>query len=117
MEYKASSSKKKMTPRLIIHGGAGNITPSNLPPLQYKKFHSALLSILADTHQYLLSGHDALDTVSFAVTKLENNPLFNSGHGAVFTRDGINEYDLKPILFIIIHLNNSGTSANSNSQT
>lgn len=35
----------------------------------------------------------ALDVATYAVTLLENNPLFNSGHGAVFTRDGINELD------------------------
>lgn len=35
----------------------------------------------------------ALDVATYAVTLLENNPLFNSGHGAVFTRDGINEMD------------------------
>jgi len=35
----------------------------------------------------------ALDTATFAVTLLENCPLFNSGHGAVFTRDGINELE------------------------
>lgn len=35
----------------------------------------------------------ALDTATYAVTQLEDNPLFNSGHGAVFTRDGINELE------------------------
>lgn len=35
----------------------------------------------------------ALDTATFAVTQLEDNPLFNAGHGAVFTRDGINELE------------------------
>ena len=35
----------------------------------------------------------ALETATFAVTLLENNPLFNSAHGAVFTRDGINELE------------------------
>lgn len=39
------------------------------------------------------SSTSALDTVTFAVTQLENNPLFNSGHGAVFTRDGVNELE------------------------
>ena len=35
----------------------------------------------------------ALQTSTHAVTLLEDNPLFNSGHGAVFTRDGINELE------------------------
>lgn len=35
----------------------------------------------------------ALETATFAVALFEDNPLFNSGHGAVFTRDGINELE------------------------
>lgn len=35
----------------------------------------------------------ALEVATHAVVLLENNPLFNSGHGAVFTRDGINEME------------------------
>jgi L-asparaginase len=101
MEYKHSAPS--VTPRLIIHGGAGNILPSNLPPSKYKQYHDSLLQILADTHYFLThplssttsssSSSSALDTATFAVTLLENNPLFNSGHGAVFTRDGINELE------------------------
>ena len=101
MEAKVQS--KGITPRLIIHGGAGNILPSNLSPAKYRLYHDSLLSILAETHHFLTSpssfplanasSTSALDTVTFAVTQLENNPLFNSGHGAVFTRDGINELE------------------------
>jgi L-asparaginase len=43
-----------------------------------------------------LSGPDypsALEVATYAVVKLENDPLFNSGRGAVFTRDGINELE------------------------
>lgn len=35
----------------------------------------------------------ALQVASYAVTLLEDNPLFNASHGAVFTRDGINELE------------------------
>lgn len=35
----------------------------------------------------------ALEVATHAVVQLENHPLFNSGHGAVFTRDGINELE------------------------
>ncbi|KAK8045656.1 WD repeat domain-containing protein [Apiospora rasikravindrae] len=35
----------------------------------------------------------ALEIAVYAVTLLEDNPLFNSGHGAVFARDGINELE------------------------
>jgi L-asparaginase len=105
MEYKkpSSSSSSSITPRLIIHGGAGNILPSNLPPKKYRAYHDSLLRILSTTHHFLTSpssfplatspSASALDTVTFAVSQLEDNPLFNSGHGAVFTRDGVNELE------------------------
>ncbi|EEY23906.1 L-asparaginase [Verticillium alfalfae VaMs.102] len=35
----------------------------------------------------------ALQTATHAVSLLENDPLYNSGHGAVFTRDGTNELE------------------------
>ena len=35
----------------------------------------------------------ALAVATHAVVLLEQNPLFNAGHGAVFTRDGINELE------------------------
>jgi L-asparaginase len=98
MEYKPQS-KPSIAPRLVIHGGAGNILPVNLPPARYKQYHDSLLHILCTAHHYLTqpssssSPTTSLDAVTYAVTLLENNPLFNSGHGAVFTRDGINELE------------------------
>lgn len=35
----------------------------------------------------------ALEIATYAVQQIENDPLFNSGHGAVFTRDGVNELE------------------------
>src|SRR6478752_8713965 len=35
----------------------------------------------------------ALETATYAVRLLEDSPLFNSGHGAVFTRDGAIELE------------------------
>ncbi|KAE8453277.1 hypothetical protein EG329_011344 [Mollisiaceae sp. DMI_Dod_QoI] len=94
---------QSITPRLVIHGGAGNILPSNLPPSKYKRYHDALLTVLAESHRFLTSPSSfplstasytsALDAATFAVTLLEDNELFNSGHGAVFTRDGVNELE------------------------
>lgn len=48
---------------------------------------------LSGNGSYELEFPSALDIATYAVTLLENNPLFNSGHGAVFTRDGINELE------------------------
>lgn len=97
MDY-GPQSRSVVTPRLIIHGGAGNILPANLSPARYKLYHDSLLRILCNAHNYLAhssscSPTTSLDAVTYAVTLLEDNPLFNSGHGAVFTRDGINELE------------------------
>ena len=84
---------RRIAPRLIIHGGAGNITPSTLPPELYQEYRASLLTIVSNTYHYLLQDHNALDTATFAVSQLENDPLFNSGRGSVFTRDGTNELE------------------------
>ncbi|KAF4929583.1 Isoaspartyl peptidase [Colletotrichum viniferum] len=103
MEYKRQSpTAVKVKPRLIIHGGAGNIKPANLAPPQYAEYRAALLTIISKTNAYMTTPAtatataalpSALETAVHAVTLLEDNPLFNSGHGAVFTRDGINELE------------------------
>src|SRR5690606_32690902 len=41
----------------------------------------------------LEKGGTAMDAVVTAITELENNPLFNAGRGAVFTKKGLNEMD------------------------
>ncbi|MCJ1316432.1 hypothetical protein MMC15_001753 [Xylographa vitiligo] len=80
-------------PRIIIHGGAGNITRANLPPSAWSLYRSSLLHILQATSALLASGASALDAATSAVTLLEENPLFNCGRGAVFTRAGTIELE------------------------
>ncbi|KAK0710001.1 asparaginase [Lasiosphaeria miniovina] len=106
MEYRqqAPTASAAVKPRLIIHGGAGNITPATLLPEAYSQYREALLTVVSKTDTYMRTPHHAkatsnqtfptaLETATFAVTLLEDNALFNSGHGAVFTRDGINELE------------------------
>jgi L-asparaginase len=92
-------------PTLILHGGAGNIQRSKLPPDLYAAHHASLKSYLHSTHDLLKKGTAALDAVVHAVSLLEDDPLFNCGRGSVFTKDGtiemeasimttsVNEYD------------------------
>ncbi|ORY61773.1 nucleophile aminohydrolase [Pseudomassariella vexata] len=106
MIYKQSPQQMPsglIKPRLIIHGGAGNVRADRISPEKYAAYRHALLSIVSQTSTYMTTPSSspksasklpsALDTATYAVTLLENNPLFNSGHGAVFTRDGINELE------------------------
>jgi L-asparaginase len=99
MEYKRPPpSPPKLQPRLIIHGGAGNITPASLTPDRYREYRAALLTIISKSHTYMTTPSPtllptALSTATHALTLLENCPLFNAAHGAVFTRDGTNELE------------------------
>ncbi|ROV92114.1 hypothetical protein VSDG_07563 [Cytospora chrysosperma] len=102
MEYKRPvQTSPKVKPRLIIHGGAGNIKPSNLTPERYNAVRQSLLEMVAKTHTYMFAPKasssgalpTALEVATYAVTLLENDPLFNAGKGAVFTRDGIQQLE------------------------
>ncbi|GAB1315582.1 beta-aspartyl-peptidase [Madurella fahalii] len=100
MEYKIQQpARPKLKPRLIIHGGAGNITPASFPPDRYKEYRTALLTIVSRAHSFMTTPSpsralpSAVSVAAHAVTLLEDNALFNAGHGAVFTRDGTNELE------------------------
>ncbi|KAL1902997.1 hypothetical protein Sste5346_000909 [Sporothrix stenoceras] len=104
-------------PRIIIHGGAGNISRATITPERGAAIRKSLKNIITRTNEYMTSGASgasaapkgpkapksqgrttattpsALDIATFAVVQLEDCSLFNSGHGAVFTRDGINELE------------------------
>ena len=82
------------TPRVIIHGGAGNITRQNLPPALWHQHQQSLLSILHSTDALLKDcAADALTAAVHAVSLFEQNPLYNAGVGAVFTRTGTIELE------------------------
>ncbi|KAK5626587.1 hypothetical protein RRF57_002302 [Xylaria bambusicola] len=103
----AAKVKVKVEPRIIIHGGAGNIKRESMSADQYQQYRRTLLDIVTLTNTYMKTPRgatdkhvhsgsvypSALEIATYAVVKLENCPLFNSGHGAVFTRDGINELE------------------------
>ncbi|EME49438.1 hypothetical protein DOTSEDRAFT_109763, partial [Dothistroma septosporum NZE10] len=83
-----------VTPRIIIHGGAGNITTENMPPKSYKAYKDALLSILSHAnHELSKSKATALDIATYAVSLLELDPLFNAGRGAVYNTAGRHELE------------------------
>ncbi|PNY25713.1 Isoaspartyl peptidase, partial [Tolypocladium capitatum] len=87
-----------ITPRLIIHGGAGNIQRRGYPAEKYDEYRTALLTTVRNTHAYMTAEkrrqpRSALAMATHAVVQLEDCPLFNSARGAVFTRDGVNELE------------------------
>lgn len=70
-------------PRLVVHGGAGNITRENLSHEAYDRYAATLRSIHRSTSGLLAKGATALDAATHAVTLFEDCPLFNCGKGAV----------------------------------
>ena len=81
-------------PRVIIHGGAGNLTRKNIPSEAYKSYRDALFEVIESANDLLSKpGVSALDVATYAVSLLEDNGRFNSGHGAVFTTAGTHELE------------------------
>jgi beta-aspartyl-peptidase (threonine type) len=81
------------TPVIAIHGGAGTIVRAAMNTETEARYHAALAGILSAGQRILADGGSALDAVTEAVRLLENCPLFNAGHGAVFTAAGTHELD------------------------
>ncbi len=64
-----------------------------MSPADEAAYHDALRNILEAGQKALADGASAMDVVTLAVSMLEDCPLFNAGHGAVFTHDETHELD------------------------
>lgn len=78
---------------IAIHGGAGVIERARLDAETEARYRAALAEALAVGAAILESDGAALDAVEAAITRMEDDPLFNAGRGAVFTAEGRNELD------------------------
>ncbi|HEY0967145.1 MAG TPA: isoaspartyl peptidase/L-asparaginase [Opitutaceae bacterium] len=78
---------------LLIHGGAGVLLRSEVPPALEQQCRAKLTEALEAGYTVLAAGGPALDAVVAAVRVLEDSPLFNAAHGAVLTADGLCELD------------------------
>lgn len=78
---------------LVVHGGAGAMTPQSVPPERQAEYQAALTEALRAGHAVLARGGTSLDAVEAAINVMEDNPLFNAGRGAVITADGRIELD------------------------
>ena len=79
--------------RLVIHGGAGIILRENMTAEREAAYTAALQTALEAGADVLRNGGSAVDAVQAAVIPMENDPLFNSGKGAVFTAAAEHELD------------------------
>lgn len=78
---------------LVIHGGAGTIEKISMPPEVEAEYTAKLNEALQVGYKVLADGGSSLDAVEKVINLMEDSPLFNSGKGAVFTHNGINELD------------------------
>jgi L-asparaginase / beta-aspartyl-peptidase len=78
---------------IAIHGGAGPIPLQAVSDARQRQFRQTLQTALDAGCQILERGGSSLDAVTAAVRILEDDPLFNAGHGAALTRDGAAELD------------------------
>lgn len=78
---------------LAIHGGAGIISPATMTAEREAAFRAGLRAALLAGHSELARGGSAMDAVTHAVMALEDDILFNSGRGAVYTSECRQEMD------------------------
>ncbi len=78
---------------IVIHGGAGTLTPENTSDEREEIYRTELERALRAGHGVLADGGAALDAVVAAIQVMERSPHFNAGIGAVFTSEGTVEHD------------------------
>jgi beta-aspartyl-peptidase (threonine type) len=78
---------------IVIHGGAGTISPKDMTPALEAEYRFTLRKALTSGYAVLKKGGTSLDAVQAAIEVMEDSPLFNAGKGSVFTHDGKNEMD------------------------
>jgi beta-aspartyl-peptidase (threonine type) len=78
---------------IVVHGGAGVIERSQLGPEGDRAYREGLKQAVEAGTAILDKGGSALDAVEATIHVLEDDPHFNAGRGAVFTREGKNEMD------------------------
>jgi L-asparaginase / beta-aspartyl-peptidase len=78
---------------IAIHGGAGAMPRAALSAEREQLYRAGLAAALDGGYAVLAGGGGSLDAVAAAVRVLEDDPLFNAGHGAALTRDGAAELD------------------------
>ena len=70
-------------PVLVIHGGTGRRPDGK----RLARLRRSLRAVAEEAYAHLRA-HSALESVVFAVQRLEDDPLFNAGTGSVLQRDG-----------------------------
>ncbi len=78
---------------IVIHGGAGVITRSDMESEREAAIRTVLKESVQAGHTALLDGASSTAAVTAAIKVMEDSPLFNAGKGAVYNADGNHEMD------------------------
>jgi len=78
---------------IIIHGGAGNFYNGDIDPTLKADYDDSMKEALAIGTDILKNGGSSLEAVEQTIRFLEDDPIFNSGRGAVLTSKGTAELD------------------------
>ncbi len=78
---------------IVMHGGAGVIERSTMKPETERQYRAGLDAAITAAAKVLDGGGHAMDAIEAGLKVLEEDPLFNCGHGAVFAADGTNQLD------------------------
>jgi len=78
---------------IVIHGGAGEVSRAKLGEKGDASYRASLTKAIEAGSQVLDRGGSSLDAVEAAIRVMEDDALFNSAHGAVFTATGKTELD------------------------
>jgi len=76
-----------------IHGGAGTIKREAMSAELEATYIEFLDHAITAGYEQLRRGESGLDVVVNVIQLMEDSPLFNAGHGAVYTWDGTHELD------------------------
>ena len=89
-----SATESKESPiAIVIHGGAGTIQRELMSDEMEGRYRGVLAKAIESGYQILKNDGSSTEAVIATITILEDSPLFNAGHGAVFNHDGNIELD------------------------
>ena len=78
---------------IVMHGGAGVIERSSMKPETERLYRAGMDAAIRAAAAVMEAGGRPVDAVEAGLKVLEEDPLFNAGHGAVFAADGTNQLD------------------------
>lgn len=89
-----SATESQQSPiAIVIHGGAGTIQRELMSDEIERRYREVLANAIESGYQILKNDGSSTEAVIATISILEDSPLFNAGHGAVFNHDGNIELD------------------------